>query len=70
LRRFESTQRTRTAEGNSRTKAQGQHRADPGTQPGPAERGRPTLRRGRYARRTGPQLCCRILTVRRVTRAV
>jgi DNA invertase Pin-like site-specific DNA recombinase len=49
--------RTRTAEGRSRAKAQGQHMGRP--HPGAAERGHPRPRAGRDPRRTGPQLRCR-----------
>jgi DNA invertase Pin-like site-specific DNA recombinase len=49
--------RTRTAEGRSRAKAQGQQMGrPPALNSDTAERGQPTPRGGGYARRTGPQL--------------
>ena len=49
--------RTRTGEGRSRAKAQGpQTGGPPALHSDTAERGQPTPRGGRYARRTGPQL--------------
>jgi DNA invertase Pin-like site-specific DNA recombinase len=50
--------RTRTAEGGSRAKAQGQQidGQTPGTHSGTAEGNHPAPRGGLYARRTRPQL--------------